>query len=160
MMKKKTPKPARTSVSRIVDASRKIVYLACLDANALATWRAPGDMKAQVHEFDAREGGTYRMSLTYTDPAHWQDGKTTPDTDSFHGRFVTLVPYEKIVEAVTFETSDAAFAGEMTMTTVLADAEGGTEVTVMCENLPPGIRPEDNELGCMLSLQNLARLVE
>jgi hypothetical protein len=28
----------------------------------------PDNMKAHVHVFDAREGGTFRMSLTYKDP--------------------------------------------------------------------------------------------
>jgi uncharacterized protein YndB with AHSA1/START domain len=70
------------------------------------------------------------------------------------------VPDEKVVELIQFESPDPAFAGEMKMTTSLTDAGHGTEVTVLCENLPPGIRPEDNELGCRLALQNLAGLVE
>jgi uncharacterized protein YndB with AHSA1/START domain len=117
-------------------------------------------MKAHVHVFDAREGGAYRMSLTYTEPENSPGGKTSEDTDTFQGKFIELVPYEKIVELIEFESRDARFAGEMTMTTSFTEVEAGTEVTVLCENLPTGIRPEDNELGCRSSLQNLARLVE
>jgi len=42
----------------------------------------------------------------------------------------------------------------------LADADGGTESTILCEDIAKGIRPEDNELGCKDSLQKLAALLE
>jgi uncharacterized protein YndB with AHSA1/START domain len=117
-------------------------------------------MKAYVHVFDPREGGAYRMSLTYTDPKNSPGGKTSEYTDTFQGKFIELVPYEKIVELIQFESSDPRFSGEMTMTTSLTNIEKGTVVTILCENLPLGVRPEDNELGCRSSLHNLARLVE
>ena len=150
---------ATTKVSRIIKAPRRAVYEACLDPAALAAWRVPDNMTARVHAFDAHEGGTYRMSLTYRDPASSPGGKTSEDTDTFQGRFVELVPDEKIVEAIAFDTRDPGFAGEMTMTTLLADADGGTEVTMLCQDLPPGIRPEDNEEGTRQALHKLAALV-
>jgi hypothetical protein len=87
-------------------------------------------------------------------------GKTSDDTDTFEGSFLELVPNEKIVELIRFESPDPDFAGEMRMTTSLADAGHGTEVTVLCENIPPGISLKDNELGCRLALRNLAKLLE
>ncbi len=117
-------------------------------------------MTARVHVFDAHEGGAYRMSLTYKDLAQSPGGKTSEDTDTFEGRFVELVPDEKIVEAITFESDDPGFSGEMTMTTRLADADGGTEVTILCQGLPAGVRPEDNETGTRQSLRKLAALLE
>ncbi|MFL5385322.1 MAG: SRPBCC domain-containing protein [Longimicrobiaceae bacterium] len=60
---------ASTKVSRIIRAPRPAIYRACLDPDALAAWRVPDGMTARVHAFDGREGGTYRMSLTYADPA-------------------------------------------------------------------------------------------
>jgi uncharacterized protein YndB with AHSA1/START domain len=151
---------ASTRVLRIIKAPRRAVYKACLDPEAVASWRVPDNMTARVHVFDAREGGTYRMSLTYRDPAPSPVGKTSEDTDTFQGRFVELVPDEKIVEAIEFESHDPGFAGEMKMTTRLADAEDGTEVTILCENLPAGVRPEDNETGTRQSLRKLAALLE
>jgi len=151
---------ASTKVSRIIKAPRKAVYKACLDPDALAKWRVPENMTARVHAFEAREGGTYRMSLAYRDPQQSPGGKTSEDTDTFQGRFVELVPDEKIVEAIEFESHDPGFAGEMKMTTRLADADGGTEVTMLFENLPAGVRPEDNETGTRQSLQKLAALLE
>jgi hypothetical protein len=48
----------------------------------------------------------------------------------------------------------------MTMTTTLAAVPGGTEVTILYENLPDSIRPEDNEEGSRQAMARLAELVE
>ena len=48
----------------------------------------------------------------------------------------------------------------MTLTCSLADVEGGTLVTMLHENLPAGVRPEDNQLGTTMALRKLAALVE
>jgi uncharacterized protein YndB with AHSA1/START domain len=87
-------------------------------------------------------------------------GKTSPRTDSFHGRFVRLVPDTEVVQAVEFETDDPAMQGEMTITYTLTDASSGTELAGVHENLPPGVSPADNELGWTMSIEKLAGLVE
>jgi uncharacterized protein YndB with AHSA1/START domain len=87
-------------------------------------------------------------------------GKTSADTDTVRGRFVELIPSEKIVQIVEFESQRPEFAGEMTITATYTEPLGGTEVSMLCENIPKGIRPEDNEMGCRESLQKLAALLE
>ncbi len=64
------------------------------------------------------------------------------------------------MEVIEFESQEPGFAGEMRMTVMLADVEGGTEVSLLYENVPVGIRPEDNEAGSYSSLQKLAALLE
>jgi uncharacterized protein YndB with AHSA1/START domain len=150
---------ASTQVSKIIKAPRRAIYQACLDPDALASWRVPDSMTGHMHLFDAREGGTFRMSLTYKDPQQSLGGKTTEDTDTFQGRFTELVPDEKIVEVIEFESQDPRFAGEMRMTTTLTDTAEGTEITVLCEGIPPGVRPEDNEVGTKQALQKLATFI-
>lgn len=118
----------------------------------------PPGMTSHVHTFDAREGGTFRISLTYDTPAG--TGKTTAHTDTHHGRFVKLVPNEEVVEVVEFETADPTLQGEMTITISLADADGGTELVAVHDRLPPGLSAADNETGWRLSLANLAALLE
>ncbi len=149
-----------TQVSRIIKAPRKKVYEAFLDPEAVAAWLAPDTMQSHVHTFDPREGGKFRISLTYQSPEDSGRGKTSGDADTYHGRFVKLVPYEMIVEVVEFESQAPGFEGEMKMTVTLADVDGGTEVSLLYENVPAGIRPEDNEAGSRQSLQKLAALVE
>ncbi len=122
-----------------VNAPRATVYRALIDADAVATWMVPTGMTSHVHAFDPREGGSFRISLTYDEPTG--TGKTTAHTDTYHGRFVKLVPNEQVVEVVEFETADPALRGEMTITITLSDADGGTDLLAVHDGLPPGCRP-------------------
>ena len=115
-------------------------------------------MTNHVHAFEAREGGAFRISLTYDAPTG--TGKTTSRTDTYHGRFVKLVTNEQVVEVDEFETTDPALRGEMTITITLADADGGTDVLAVHDGLPPGLAVADNEAGWRSSLAKLAALVE
>jgi uncharacterized protein YndB with AHSA1/START domain len=150
----------RTEVTRIVSAPREAVYRAFLDPGALVAWLPPCSMSGVVHAFDAREGGAFSMSLVYPQSDKSARGKSSERTDMFRGSFARLIPNERIVWVVEFESADASFAGEMTVTTTLASAGSDTKVTMLCENIPPGIRPEDNEAGCRASLEKLAALLE
>jgi uncharacterized protein YndB with AHSA1/START domain len=134
------------------------VYRALLDPGAIAQWRVPAGMSSHVHEFDAREGGRFRVSLTYDAPVG--TGKSGPQTDTYHGHFVKLVPNEQVVEAFEFETADPALRGTMTMTTTLTDADGGTDILVVHEGIPDSVPQADNETGTRMALANLAQLVE
>lgn len=139
-----------TSIRRHIKAPRAAVYQALLDARAVARWKVPDGMTSHVHAFDAREGGVVRISLTYDAPT--ATGKTTAHTDTYHGRFVKLVPNEQVVEVDEFETADPALRGEMTITITLADAEGGTDLVALHDGLPPGVSTADNDLdGTCLS---------
>jgi uncharacterized protein YndB with AHSA1/START domain len=147
-----------TRLTRHIRAPRSAVYRALLDADAVQQWMVPDGMPSQVHHYDAREGGSFRISLTYDLPT--STGKTDARTDTFHGRFARLVPDTEVVQVVEFETDDPAFAGEMTVTYRLADADGGTDVVGTHEAVPAGVSQADNELGWAISMGKLARLVE
>ncbi len=119
-----------TRISRHINAPRAIVYRALLNARAIAKWKVPDGMTCHVHEFEAREGGSIRISLTYDEPTG--TGKTTSHTDTYHGRFVNT----------------------------LADADGGTDLLGVHEGLPSGVSTADNETGWQMALAKLAALVE
>ena len=148
-----------TSVQYHIAAPRPRVYRLIIDPAAVARWKVPDGMSAEVHEFEPREGGRIRVSLTYDAPT--AVGKTAARTDTYHGEFVRLVPDELVVEVDHFETDDPALAGAMTSTISLQDApDGGTEVTGLHEGLPPGVSLTDNETGWRMALARLARLAE
>jgi uncharacterized protein YndB with AHSA1/START domain len=149
-----------TCVSRIIKAPRRTIYRAFLDPEALVSWLPPGGMKGRMYEFDAQEGGAYRMSLTYVDSDHSPRGKTSDHTDVVRGRFLELIPDERVVQLIEFESKDPAFAGPMTIRWTLADVPGSTDVTVLCENVPEGIRSNDHEAGIRSTLENLAAFTE
>src|SRR3954468_10249390 len=109
-------KTGATLVTRRIRASRHRVYQAFLNAQDVAAWLAPETMQIHVHHFEPHVGGSFRISLTYQNPEDAQRGKTESTTDTYHGRFVTLIPDEKIVEAIEFESNDPGLRGEMTMT--------------------------------------------
>ena len=121
----------------------------------MRAWRVPDGMTSQVHAFEGREGGRFRISLTYNAPT--AVGKTTAHTDTYHGRFVKLVPDARVVK---FETTDLALRGEITITYALADANGGTDALVVYDGLPRGVSAADNETGTRMALAKLAALVE
>ncbi|HXP73102.1 MAG TPA: SRPBCC domain-containing protein [Stellaceae bacterium] len=148
-----------TRIRRHIAAPRAAVYRALIDPVAVARWKVPRGMTAYVHSFEAREGGLFRISLTYEQSS--AVGKTTARADTYHGHFAKLVPNEAVVEVVEFETRDPALAGLMTITITLADAAGGgTDLVAVHDGLPPGVSPVDNEIGWRMSLDKLAALVE
>ena len=165
MAAKVKPKGSATNkrisqASRIIKAPRQAVYRAFIDPELLARWLAPDTMQAYVHELHPREGGKIRMTLRYVDSDHENTGKTSAQEDSFHGTFSELIPNERIVEIIEFESQDPQFAGSMTMTVTLSDKEDGTEVHLFFQDLPEGIKTEDNDKGSEQSLRKLASLLE
>lgn len=153
------PRMSTTRIRHHVKAPRSRVYSALIDARAVQTWMVPDGMTSQVHVFEPREGGAFRISLTYDAPT--ETGKTTAHTDTHHGRFVKLVPDEQVIETTEFETTNPELRGEMRITFTLSDApDGGTDIDAVHEGLPPGVPPEDNELGWKMSLAKLAKYVE
>ena len=148
-----------TRVRRHIRAARAAVYRALLDPVAVARWRVPDGMRCEIHEWDAREGGALRVSLTYEQPTG--AGKTTSHTDTYRGRFVELLPHERVVEVDEFEAADPALRGPMRSTIVLIDAaDGGTDVVASHDDLPPGLSAADNEVGWRMALEKLADYLE
>jgi uncharacterized protein YndB with AHSA1/START domain len=149
---------ATTRVTRAIRATPAAVYRAIVDPLAVQTWMVPDGMTSSVERFEAEVGGAFRISLTYDEPT--SAGKTDAQTDTFEGRFVELDPGRRVVQVVAFETDDPSTQGEMTITYTLRSTDGGTELVGLHENLPPGVSPEDNELGWSMSFDKLASLVE
>ena len=153
-------KAVGSRTSRTIKAPPEALYEAFVDPAALLAWLPPAEMTGKMHEFDARVGGGYRMSLFYPPTEHNFSGKTADKEDMVDVRFVELAPPNRIVEAINFVSTDPAFLGEMTMTATFEEVPEGTEVTLVFKNLPPGLRAEDNDAGAQLSLEHLTRRFE
>ena len=134
---------------RVLRATPEKIYRAFLDADAMAKWLPPNGFTGRVHHLDARVGGTYKMSFT---------NFTTGGSHSFGGRYLELVPHERIRHIDTFD--DANLAGEMQTTVSMKKLSCGTEVTIVQEGIPEAIPTEACYLGWQESLTLLAQLVE
>jgi uncharacterized protein YndB with AHSA1/START domain len=149
--------PRTDKASRLIAAPPERVYAAFVDPDELLAWLPPDDMTGRFDHFDARTGGSYRLTLTYADPG---TGKTTTDSDVVEARFVEVVPGVRVVQAVDFVSDDPAYSGTMIMTWTVAAAETGTRVKIRADNVPDGISAEDHAVGLASSLANLAAHVE
>jgi uncharacterized protein YndB with AHSA1/START domain len=147
------------TASMVVPATASDVYRAFASAEALMAWLPPGNMTGRALEYDFREGGRYRIELSYAADENDGVGKTTGRTDVSSGRFVALEPDKRIVQSVEFESADASFAGEMTVSWSFESLREGTRVTVSAENVPTGITKADHDAGLRASLENLARFL-
>jgi uncharacterized protein YndB with AHSA1/START domain len=83
---------ARTRTSRVIRTPPEVLYAAFLDPTALIGWLPPAEMTGEIHEFDARVGGGYRMSLFYPPDERASRGKTSDSEDMVKARFVELLP--------------------------------------------------------------------
>lgn len=140
-----------------IDAAVDRVYDALLDPLLIAQWRVPEGMRCVVHQFEAREGGAFRISLIYDEPN--ATGKSSAHTDTYHGVFEELTPNRRVVETLEFESSDPRMQGVMRVTTDLTAERGGTRLSATHENLPAGVSPADNEEGWRQSLVKLEALL-
>ena len=147
------------SASRLISASPKAIYRAFAKHGAMERWLPPGNMTGTMLHFDFRQGGSYRMRLTYAEPQQGR-GKTSQDYDEVEARLTKLEEGRKIEQEIDFASEDPLFAGVMRMIWTFQPESEGTLVTIRAENVPEGIRPEDHDAGLNSSLENLARFVE
>lgn len=153
-------KGSRTdTASRLIMAETKAIYQAFLNPKSLVSWLPPTGMSGHIENFDPREGGTYKMTLTYEED-QLSSGKTSENTDVYQGKFVELVPDKRIVQLVIFDSESPEFAGDMKQQWLFESLEEGTKITIICENVPIGIHKEDHEIGLKSTLENLAIFVE
>ena len=134
---------------RVLRSTPEKVYRAFLDADAKCKWLPPHGFTGKVHHLEARVGGTYRMSFT---------NYTTGQAHSFGGKYVELVPHERLRYTDTFD--DPNLPGEMHVTITLKKVLVGTELNVVQEGVPAVIPAEACYVGWQESLNQLAQLVE
>ncbi len=141
--------PKTVRFHRVLRAKPERVYRAFLDADAKAKWLPPNGFTGKVHSSDAKVGGGYHMSFT---------NFTTGKSHSFRGKYLELVPSERLRYTDTFD--DPNLPGEMQVTVTIKKVLVGTELNIVQENIPDAIPPEACTLGWQESLTQLAMLVE
>ncbi len=141
--------PGTVKLHRVLATTPDKVYRAFTEPDAMAKWLPPNGFTCSVHQFEAKVGGTFKMSFR---------NFTTGGSHSFGGKFLELVPGERLRYTDTFD--DPNLPGEMQVTVTLKKVSVGTDVTITQEGIPDAIPAEACYLGWQESLRNLARLVE
>lgn len=140
--------PNTIKLHRVLKAPPEKVYRAFLDADAMAKWIPPHGFTCKVHHMDAKVGGTYQASFT---------NFTTGNSHSFGGKYLELVPQERIRYTGKF---DPNAPDEMQTTVTLKKVSCGTDLNIVQEGVPDVIPAEMCYLGWQESLAQLAKLVE
>lgn len=134
---------------RVLRAPAERVYRAFTDARAMAKWLPPHGFTCEVHAFDARVGGRFRMAFHHFGSGH---------AHTFGGEYLELVPHERVRYTDRFD--DPALPGQMEVTVSLRPVLGGTELRVSQTGIPAAIPADMCYLGWQESLLQLAQLVE
>ena len=141
--------PGTVRLHRVLTTKPEKVYRAFTEADALAKWLPPNGFTCTVHSLEAKVGGAFRMSFR---------NFTTGNSHSFGGKYLELVPGERLRYTDTFD--DPNLPGEILVTVTLKKVSVGTEVNIVQEGIPDVIPEEACYLGWQDSLKNLAALVE
>ena len=141
--------PNTVRLHRVLATTPEKLYRAFLEPDAVAKWLPPNGFACTVHHLEARVGGTHKMSFR---------NFTTGNGHSFGGRYLELVPNERLRYTDSFD--DPNLPGEMTVTVSLNKVLVGTELTITQEGVPDAIPVEACYVGWQQSLENLAKLVE
>jgi uncharacterized protein YndB with AHSA1/START domain len=141
--------PNTVRLHRVLATRPEKVYRAFLEPDALAKWLPPNGFACTVHHLEPKVGGTFKMSFR---------NFTTGNGHSFGGKYVELVPNERVRYTDKFD--DPNLPGDIVVTVTLKKVLVGTEVEIVQEGLPDVIPVEACYLGWQQSLRNLARLVE
>ena len=137
-------------LTRVIKAPAERIYQCFLDADAYAKWLPPHGFTGKVHKMEPKVGGAYRMSFSTIDRKM---------THFFGGKFVELVPNQRIVHTDRFE-DPAMGLSEMTVTIDLVPVQGGTRLEIEQRGIPAGPAADGAPYGWSQSLDNLAALCQ
>ena len=101
--------PGTVRLHRVLATKPEKVYRAFIEPDAMAKWLPPNGFTCTVHSFDAKVGGSFKMSFR---------NFTTGHSHSFGGKYLELVPGQRLVLVIhrraTVENADAALRRQET----------------------------------------------
>jgi uncharacterized protein YndB with AHSA1/START domain len=147
------PTDEQILITREFDAPRNLVYRAFTEPELVERWWHACRGQMTVAEIDLQVGGKWRyVSVT-------ADGTEV----GFHGRYLEIVPEERIVTTEVYEglpegVSEEDAATENTVT--LTEANGRTTVTILVQAKSKASRDAIIESGMEVGLQDALDLLE
>jgi uncharacterized protein YndB with AHSA1/START domain len=86
--------PNTVRLHRVLATKPDKVYRAFIEADAMAKWLPPNGFTCTVHQFDAKIGGSFRMSFR---------NFTTGASHYFGGKYLEFLPGERVRYTDKFE---------------------------------------------------------
>jgi uncharacterized protein YndB with AHSA1/START domain len=134
-------------LNRTLDAPVADVFSALTTADRITRWYGPSDdYKVEVHEWDLKVGGTYRISLNH------KDG----NVHTVHGTFREILEGEKLSYTWSWEGQPPL---DSLVTFRLREVQGKTDLTFTHEGFPDAELRDKHEMGWTGSLERLARAI-
>jgi len=107
-------------ITKVFNASPEEVFAAWTDPVQLAQWYGPEGFTNTIHEFDLREGGTYRLTM------HGPKGEDHP----LRGTFRAIEKPKRLVMTWQWEGEGGMGGGETVVTVELRAIGQKTEMTM------------------------------
>src|SRR6201996_3689732 len=129
-LQEKTFMPGTVRLHRVMPTKPDKLYRAFVEADALAKWLPPNGFTCTVHQFEAKEGGAFKMSFrNFTNGA----------SHSFGGSYLELSPGERVRYTDRFD--DPNLPGEIQVTVTFRKVLVGTELNIEQAGIPDSIPP-------------------
>ena len=137
-------------ITRTLNAKPEDVFKAWLDPKQVADWYGPEGFTNEIHEYDAREGGTYRLTMKAP------NGETHP----LRGVFKTIQSPKKLVLTWQWDNPQGmAGMSEETLVTVEFKPVGSkTEMTMTHAHLGSEKSKEMHNQGWSSSFNKFEKL--
>lgn len=108
------PSDREIEMTRVFDAPRELVWAAYTEPRHVPKWWGPGGPDTIVESMDVRPGGEWRWVVRQGD-----------DEYGFHGKYVEVVPPEKLVYTFVMESMPE----ELTYALTFDEVDGKTRLT-------------------------------
>ena len=132
------------NIERTIDATLAETWTAWTEAELVARWFAPGNMRAEVLEYDVRSGGHYRIRMRDEEGG----------THTVGGEFVEVTPQRRLVISWAWE-GDATTQSKVTVDFDAGNV--GTRLRILHEDLPSeesAAKHKQGWIGCLDNLCN------
>ena len=144
------PTDEQILITREFDAPRELVYRAWTTPELVMRWWSGHQGTMKIAEIDLRVGGAWRFVMVAEEGGY---------EVAFHGEYREILPNERIVNTEVFEHPSAE--GEEGLITVdLAERDGRTTVTMLCEYSSRGVRDAVIDSGMETGMQEQMDLLE
>ena len=144
----KTEQNIRLEIKRLINAPRDRVYAAWTDLAQLKLWFGPENVQTRDLIADARVGGKFRWDLINSEGEEM----------TCRGEYRELQPGKKIVFTWQWEDDEDWEDNISVVTVELDDADGGTELRLIHEQLPTQDSRDGHTRGWNSALDKLEKM--